>query len=196
MPAMTPDRAGVPKSPRDQSNPLNGLDPEDYFATIQVTLGSGFLSNGISFPTTLYGGDGRDTFTIYHNNAELFLFGEADDDTFRQRSFVRTDPNDPKRPFTNINGGHGADFIEYVVNEPVNVDGGDGFDTINVLGTEFGDDFLVTNDAIYGAGLPTRSDNIEKITIDGLEGNDTFFIESTKANSVIGVVGGHWQRCV
>ena len=177
-------------SPRDHSNPFNGLDSEDYFATIPVTLGSGFLSTGISFPTTLYGGDGKDTFTIYHNNAELFLFGEADDDTFRQRSFVRTDPNDPKRPFTNINGGQGADYIEYVVNEPVNIDGGDGFDTINVLGTEFGDDFLVTNDAIYGAGLPTRFDGIEKITIDGLEGNDTFYIVSTDANTVLEVVGG------
>ena len=100
----------------------------------------------MSQSTTLFGGFGNDSFTVYHNKAELFLFGEEDDDTFRVRAFVRVNPNDPKAPFTNINGGQGADFIAFTVNAPVHIEGGDGFDTLTVVGTEFGDDFVV-NDA-------------------------------------------------
>ena len=97
------------QSARDGSNPDNGLAPDDFFQTTLTTRG--FLSNGISETTTLFGGTGNDSFTVYHNLAELFLFGEEDDDTFLVRAFVRVNPNDPKAPFTNINGGQGADFI-------------------------------------------------------------------------------------
>ena len=45
----------------------------------------------------------------------------------------------------NINGGQGADFISYTVNAPVRIDGGDGLDTLVVVGTEFGDDFVITD---------------------------------------------------
>ena len=64
----------------------------------------------------MYGGTGQDSFTVYRSLAELFLYGEEDDDTFRVRAFVKIDPNDPKAPITNVNGGQGADFIEYTVN--------------------------------------------------------------------------------
>ena len=139
------------QSARDGSNPDNGLGTDDYFETTQTTRG--FLSNGISQTTTLFGGIGNDSFTVYHNLAELFLFGEEDDDTFRVRAFVRVNPNDPKAPFTNINGGQGADFISYTVNAPVRIEGGDGLDTLVVVGTEFGDDFVVTDKGVFGAGL-------------------------------------------
>ncbi|HVP75979.1 MAG TPA: hypothetical protein VMS63_08155, partial [Gaiellaceae bacterium] len=121
-------------SPRDGTNPNNGLAPADYFQTTPTT--QGFLSNGISAPTTIFGGTGDDSFTVYHNLAELFLYGQEDDDTFTVRAFVRVNPNDPKAPFTNINGGAGADFISYTVDAPVRIDGGDGLDTLVVLGTE------------------------------------------------------------
>ena len=74
-------------SPRDGTNPDNGLDPDDYFATTQTT--DGYLSNGISAPTTLYGGNGDDTFTVYHNLANLWLYGQDGDDTFTVQAFVR-----------------------------------------------------------------------------------------------------------
>ncbi|MDD5049199.1 MAG: hypothetical protein PHH09_09750, partial [Methanoregulaceae archaeon] len=176
------------QSPRDASNPANGLAPEDYFPTTQTT--QGFLSNGVSFSATMYGGTGQDSFTVYRSLAEIFLYGEEDDDTFRVRAFVKVDPNDPKAPITNVNGGQGADFIEYTVNAPINIDGGDGFDTLTVVGTEFGDDFVVTDKGVYGAGLPVRYGGIEKVSLDGMEGNDTFFIASTDENVQVEIYGG------
>ena len=135
------------QSPRDGTNPNNGLSSEDYFETTPIT--KGYLSNGISHSTTINGGFGEDDFTVYRNLAELFLFGEEDDDTFTVRAFVKVNPDDPDAPFTNINGGQGADFIAFAVNAPVRIDGGDGFDTLTVIGTEFGDDFVVTADGVY-----------------------------------------------
>jgi len=176
------------KSSRDASNPDNGLGPEDWFGTTLTTRG--YLSDGIGEAATLYGGAGNDTFNVYRNTAELYLYGEEDNDTFRVRSFVRVDPNDPKAPFTNINGGQGADFISYTVNAPVRIDGGDGLDTLTVVGTEFGDDFIITDRGIFGAGLYVTYSGIEQATADGLEGNDTFWIASTDAGVDTQLYGG------
>src|SRR4029078_227046 len=132
------------KSPRHPADMPAGSDPasfdpglaqEDYFRTTLTTRG--YLSNGNSYAATLYGGTGKDSFTVYHNKADLFLYGEEDDDTFTVRAFVKVDLSDSKAPVTNINGGQGADFISYTVNAPVNIEGGDGFDTLTVIGTEF-----------------------------------------------------------
>ncbi|HTD67143.1 MAG TPA: calcium-binding protein, partial [Candidatus Limnocylindria bacterium] len=175
-------------SARDGTNPDNGLAEEDYFQTTQITRG--FLSNGISQSATMFGGVGNDTFTVYSNKAELFLFGDEDDDTFVVRAFVKVDPNDPKAPYTNINGGQGADFVAYTVNAPVRIDGGDGFDTLTVIGTEFGDDFVINDQGIYGAGLFITYVGLEKIVVDAIEGNDRFFIASTSEKVAIEIVGG------
>ncbi|MHC4427545.1 MAG: beta strand repeat-containing protein, partial [Planctomycetota bacterium] len=175
-------------SARDGTNPDNGLDPIDFFETTQITRG--FLSNGISENATLFGGIGKDNFTVYRNLAELFLFGDEDDDTFTVRAFVQVDPNDPKAPFTNINGGQGADFIAFTVNAPVRIDGGDGLDTLTVIGTEFGDDFVVTDQGVFGAGLFVTYTGIEKVVVDALEGNDRFFIQSTSEGVALEIVGG------
>ena len=173
---------------RDGRNPDNGLAEEDYFETTQITRG--FLSNGVSQSTVLFGGTGNDNFTVYSNKAELFLFGDEDDDTFTVRAFVKVDPNDPKAPFTNINGGQGADFIAFTVNAPVRIDGGDGFDTLTVIGTEFGDDFVVNDQGVYGAGLFVTYTGLERIVVDAIEGNDRFFIESTSESVSLEIVGG------
>ena len=173
------------KSPRDSRA---GLAPVDHFETTLTT--QGYLSNGISFPSSLYGGDGNDTFNVNRNLAELSMFGENDDDTFIVRSFVAVDPNDPKKPFTNINGGQGADFIAFTVNAPVNIEGGDGLDTLTIIGTEFGDDFVVTDTGVSGAGRFINYAGVEKVVIDAMQGNDTFFIESTNENVDLEVVGG------
>src|SRR4029078_4885298 len=153
------------------------LSEEDWFETTQTTLG--FLSNGISQATSLYGGAGNDSVTVYHNKADLAMFGEEDDDSFVVRAFVRVNPNDPKAPLTNINGGQGADFISYTVNSPVRIEGGDGFDPLPVVGTEFGDDFVVNEHGIFGARLFVNYAGIEQVIVDALEGNDRFYVDST-----------------
>ena len=63
---------------------------------------------------------------------------------------------------------------------PVSVDGGTGFDKLVVLGTEFADDIVITVKGIFGAGLNVRYDNIEVVEVDGLEGDDEFFVLSTR----------------
>ncbi|MDI1313706.1 FlgD immunoglobulin-like domain containing protein, partial [Prosthecobacter sp.] len=167
-----------------------GLAASDFFRTTLTTQGYLSNGNGKGNPTTIYGGIGSDTFTVYSNKADLYLYGEEDDDTFTVRAFVKVDPADSKAPFTNINGGQGADFISYTVNAPVNIEGGDGFDTLTVIGTEYGDDFVITEKGILGAGLFVRYGGIEKVVVDALEGNDTFFIQSTSDAVAIEVVGG------
>ncbi|MDB4265389.1 hypothetical protein N9891_01425, partial [bacterium] len=176
------------ESARNGLNPSNGLDPIDYFETVQTTRG--FLSNGVSQTAVLLGGAGNDNFTIYRNKAEIFAQGEEGDDNFLVRSFVRVDPNDPKAPFTNINGGQGADFISFTVNAPVRIEGGDGFDTLTVVGTEFGDDFVVNEFGVFGGGLFVTYAGIEKLKVDALEGNDRFFISGTAENVEVEIVGG------
>ncbi|MBT6721705.1 MAG: hypothetical protein HOB20_00600, partial [Planctomycetaceae bacterium] len=176
------------QSARDGSNPDNNLATDEWVATTQVTRG--FLTNGVSHSTTIYGGTGEDSFNVYRNLAELFLFGQEDDDNFLIRAFVKVNPNDPKAPFTNINGGQGADFIAYTVNAPVRISGGSGFDTLTVVGTEFGDDFVITRDGIFGGGLYVTYGAIEKVDVDALEGNDTFFVESSSENVVLEIFGG------
>ena len=175
-------------SPRDETNPNNGLAPRDFFDTTAITRG--YLSNGVSKSTTLTGGFGDDKFTVYRNLAEIYLFGNEDDDSFLIRAFVKVNPDDPDAPHTNVNGGQGADFIAFTVNAPVRVDGGDGFDTLTIVGTEFGDDFVVTDSGVFGAGLFVTFAGIEKLTVDALEGNDRFFIQSTSEKVAVEIIGG------
>ena len=156
-------------SPRDA---YAGLLGQDMFPTTLTTRG--YLSDGVNYATTLHGGIGNDVFTVYHNKADLCLYGEEDDDSFTIRAFVAVDPNDPLKPITNVNGGSGKDFITYTVNAPVHIDGGDGSDTLVVVGTEFADKLVVTDQGIYGAGLFVQYGNIENIVLDALEGNDYF----------------------
>jgi len=175
-------------SPRDETNLNHGLAPRDFFETTAVT--QGFLSNGVSESTILTGGIGDDVFTVYRNLAELSLFGNEDDDQFTVRAFVRVNPDDPQAPHTNINGGQGADFIAFTVDAPVRIDGGDGFDTITIVGTEFGDDFVVTESGVFGAGKFVTFTGVEKLTVDALEGNDRFFIVSTSDKVQVEIIGG------
>ena len=80
--------------------------------------------------------------------------------------------------------------MQYAVNAPVNIDGGDGFDTLVAIGTEFGDDLVITEKGVYGAGLNVNFVNIESLRIDGAEGDDRFFVESTSEKFVTEIFGG------
>jgi Ca2+-binding RTX toxin-like protein len=168
----------------------------DQFDTIRTTRG--YLSNGISFPTVVYGGTGDDTFTVYANRAELRLEGQDGDDLFVIRAFALADEDFnpiPDERFSTgeeieARPGEGYDVIQYNINAPVDIDGGRGFDKIVILGTEFDDNFVLTDEGVFGAGLHIRFENVEAIEIDGLEGNDRFYVLSTRAGMSSTIIGG------
>ncbi|MBK5565794.1 hypothetical protein [Ensifer sp. SSB1] len=89
-----------------------------------------------------------------------------------------------------IRAGGGEDEVQYNVNAPVSVDGGTGFDKLVILGTEFADDFAITERGIFGAGLNVRYTTIEVVEVDGLEGDDEFFVQSTAFGVAYRVIGG------
>src|SRR5262249_28338624 len=78
----------------------------------------------------------------------------------------------------------------YEVNAPVRIVGGSGFNTVVVIGTEFGDDFVVTDLGVFGAGLYVTYSGIQKLVVDAQEGNDRFFIASTPIGVDVELVGG------
>src|SRR5262249_12563557 len=156
----------------------SGILPGDEIQTILTTRG--YVSAGISAPVTIFGGEGNDTFTVYHNKAVLRLDGGAGDDDFTVRAFAVPAGQKSQQATTEVKGGEGADGIQYAVNAPVAIDGGDGFDKLTVLGTEFADDFVVTKDSIFGVGLNVNYVNIERLEVDGLEGDDRYFVLSTR----------------
>ncbi len=164
------------------------IAPEDQFATVEVTRG--FLSNGISNDTTINGGNDNDTIIVYRNLATLTVNGQAGDDAIEVRAFALVNPLDKLQRTTNISGGGGADTIRYAVNAPVAIDGGDGLDSVTVIGTEFGDEFVITRDGVFGAGLNVNFVNVELLRVDGAEGDDHFYIQSTNEEILTQVVGG------
>jgi hypothetical protein len=91
---------------------------------------------------------------------------------------------------TEIRTGAGSNQVQYNINAPVSIDGGNGFDKVVVLGTEFADHIVVTSLAVYGAGLSVTYKNIEVLEIDGLEGDDVFDVLSTPAGLATRVIGG------
>ena len=132
-----------------------------------------------------------DRITVYSNEAELALQGNGGNDSFEVRAFERADGSGFSTDSgTDIETGDGDDTVQYNVNAAVNIDGGEGFDSIVVLGTESDDNFVITDLGVFGAGLTVFYENAESVQIDGLEGNDSFFIQSTAADVVTTVIGG------
>ena len=166
---------------------MAGVAFVDVFATIETTRG--YLSNGISNAMKIFGGDDNDEFVVYHNLAPLALYGNDGDDSFLIRAFALAGSQEDLRDRTDVSGDAGADLIQYAVNAPVNIDGGDGFDTVIVIGTEFNDDFVITADGVYGAGLNIQFVRIETVEVDGDAGDDRFFILGTSAGVLTKITG-------
>ena len=147
-------------SRRVSTGPNASVAPGDEFKTTQTTRG--FLSEGATENLVAEGGVGEDRFIVFRNTAAIALNGGPDDDTFIVRAFISIEPipGAPQEDAT-INGGEGADRIEYVINAPVIIDGGDGFDTVIIIGTEADDEFVVTEDGVFGAGLNVQFSNVE-----------------------------------
>jgi hypothetical protein len=89
-----------------------------------------------------------------------------------------------------IRTGAGENQVQYHLNAPVSVDGGTGFNKLAILGTEFADAFVITDRGIFGAGAGVRFTNIQVVEIDGLEGDDQFFVQSTAFGTAYRLVGG------
>ena len=160
----------------------------DEIDTVHTTVG--YLSRGVSFATTVYGGEGDDEFLVYSNKAPLKLFGEDGNDTFIVRAFLLFGSGTVAADNTAVNGGAGDDNIQYNINSPVSIDGGAGVDTVVILGTEADDRFVITKDGVIGAGLNVDYTAIERLEIDGLEGDDKFFVLSTSNKLVTTLIGG------
>jgi len=149
-------------------------------------ISAGYLSKGISESLVAFGGAGQDTFSVYSNKANLRLEGESGIDNFVLRAFNARIGDE-----IIANGGEGDDNFEYNVNAAVSIDGGSGFDSVTALGSEGDDVFIITEDGVYGAGLNIAVGGVEDyLEVDGLEGNDTFFIQSTRDNVITQVIGG------
>ena len=150
---------------------------EDAFDTTLTTRG--YLSRGVSFATVANGGTGGDTFSVYSNKAELNLNGEDGDDSFILRAFALADQS----------GASPAMPVFYNVNAPVAIDGGAGFDEVAVLGTEFDDNFVITDSGVFGAGINSSYTQVETLEVNGMEGDDTFFVLSTNVDLATTIVG-------
>jgi hypothetical protein len=181
------------RSPRDASAGIDNNDIVDDFnldipKTILTTRG--YLTNGVSEDLTVNGGIGNDEFVVYHNEATLALNGNDGDDLFLIKAFALAGSKDDNQSRMDLSGGGGADTIQYVVNAPVFINGGDGFDRVIIIGTEFKDKFVVTDEGVFGAGLNVNYINIEGLVVDGAEGDDSFFVQSTDPNVLTEITGG------
>ena len=70
--------------------------------------GIAWLSNGVSYATTAFGGAGDDVFSVYRNLAPLRLEGEDGNDQFVVRAFVAVPGRGAgTQAQTDLNGGSG-----------------------------------------------------------------------------------------
>ncbi|MDQ1682007.1 MAG: large repetitive protein, partial [Frankiaceae bacterium] len=144
----------------------------------------GWLSAGNSQPLLAEGGSGDDSFVVYSNHAALGLEGDDGNDTFTVRALALAQNNGQPLLVP------GSNQVQYVVNAPVSIDGGNGLDTAVALGTEFADHIVVTDSEVDGAGLAVAYAGVEGLEIDGLESDDTFDVISTAPAVSTHVIGG------
>jgi hypothetical protein len=171
-------------SPRDPANA--NVPAIDAFATTLATRG--YLSNGVSFDTTINGGGAAgelESFTVYRNLAPLHLFGGAGDAIFTIRAFAAEGSVQ-----SSVEGGAGANLIQYVLNAVLDVTGGTGTNTLKLIGTEFDDAVVVTSNGLIGMGTHVNYTGIQKLEIDLGEGNDTFYVVSTNPATQTILEGG------
>lgn len=147
----------------------------------------GYVSNGASLPLTVNAGEGNDTLVVFRNVADVQLNGEGGNDTFTVRAFALA--GNPGG-IAGVSGGAGADFVEYATNANVDINGGDGLDTVRVLGTQFGDTFIVTEDGVSGSGLMIHFTAVETLELHAGDGDDTVYMLGTPSNLRTTIYGG------
>lgn len=138
-PATTAGAAAT-RTPAASARPVTPWDDVSSFRYRPSIRG--WLSYGTSHPTTVRGGLSDDQYTVYSNRAPLTLEGVGGDDTFTLRAFIANGS-------IRAAGGDGDDAFQYdfdyVANDAVKIDGGNGFNTYVAIGTELQDGFNVTS---------------------------------------------------
>lgn len=150
------------------------------------------LTPGPSNSLTAFGGEGDDSFVMYRTVAAINLRGEAGDDLFSIRAFEQVaGTGGTTQGNTSVAGGTGSNLIEFVASAPIDIDGGEGIDTIRMLGTFRDDQYIVDATGISGPGTPSITFTaIEILEINAGDGNDEVFVRSTSANLRVVVYGG------
>jgi hypothetical protein len=130
---------------------------------------------------TLNGGDGGDSFYVLGNSSVLNLNGDAGNDDFY--IYASVDQNT-----SNVSTGSGnSQVYSYRVNAAINIDGGSGDNTVHIFGTSLNDTFTINGTHVSGAGIDVTYTNIQQLVVEGLGGNNTFYIEAvTIPTTVIG----------
>jgi hypothetical protein len=100
------------------------------------------VGQGISFPTVVYGTG--NTLHVYGNQAELRLEGNDGSDEFVVRAFALASNLTAQTTAAATEIGRRQRFHQYNVNAPWTWTAG-GFDKLVILGTEFGDNFVITD---------------------------------------------------
>ncbi|MDA8636964.1 hypothetical protein N9L70_11420, partial [Rhodobacteraceae bacterium] len=110
---------------------------------------------------------------VYRNKGETWLYGDGGDDSFFIKATLGV---------TNLSSGKGKNKVGYNRNAPLHIDGGSGFDTIILEGTEIGDRIIIFVDddgvqQIKGAGISLDTiKNIESIQINAIDGDDEIYV--------------------
>ncbi|GAB3043216.1 hypothetical protein GCM10027052_26710 [Parafrigoribacterium mesophilum] len=176
------------------ADPTTGAFPVPDVPGGQCTLANGYIRYDNNGDNVCNNADAHTTFNhLTGSNVDL-------DNTRWQDDVIPLDANGVAVPVIglgfstarplDIRAGAGEDEVQYNVNAPVNVDGGTGFDKVIVLGTEFADDFAITDTGVFGGGLNVRYTTIEVVEVDGLEGDDQFFVQSTAYGVAYRIIGG------
>ena len=161
--------------------------------TIQTDQGT--VSRGIRYATSILAGAGHDTVTVYASAAPLTVFGGSGTENVVVRPFVNAATTGPSANTLTvsdvvINGGSGALQAELGIGAPVTLNGGSGTTSVTVLGTSGNDTIVVTKDGVFGAGRSIRMSNVSALSIDGLDGNDQFDVQSVAAGTTVTLIGG------
>ena len=163
----------------------------------------GYLSTGNKKDLTAHGMDGNDAFYVQSNKGQLQLTGDAGNDYFSIRSFLLEeegkDPRLPKcetssstceRNTTEMVGAKDDDYMQYDANAPVAVDGGEGFNTLVIIGTGIGDTYVIDQISVFGAGRTTEAINIQRFVVASQEGDDKIYLLSSSPYCTTTLAGG------
>jgi hypothetical protein len=124
---------------------------------------------------TVNGGEGSDQFFNFGNSSVLNLNGDAGNNTF----YVYASVNENTSNLDPGSSDSGANQVySYRVNAAVNIDGGSGNNTVYIFGTQYGDVITINGNQVTGAGLDVNLTSVQNLVVEGLGGNNTFYIES------------------